>query len=487
MSFGGNSIRFQVLEVVVRQAMAGAPWREICAAPMRVHNILEDEVEREVYRRLNLGKDALTAEQRQSLNHYIERWKNIVEKRELAPVREIEECVGAAYQRRGLESPAVVICQSPAMLYFYLMTLTGRDGLSESDNIDRAKMLLSQDQTETFRKNCDESIRLLSSKTKNAVGEQTTFTRFADFKAKIFEEMEKVLNLELKSYFQWGFQLQTNPILQRLGTIFDITAGSIRSIDDEIPGGSPDINTLLDLKVDLDVARRLIASMPSVDRSRPGQVIFTNSDSLWRSPEILAAGFVLESLQKENRFSDQLVSELAEWLALFEKAPRYTFLDNVCLVSAYPQSVVVDEQFRPSTRSGAAVTYSDDYEVFAVDGMVAPRKLVEHPESITVSDIDEQINVALRRIMIDAYGFSKYLMDSGAELIQKDECGELYAKRMPDDEMMVMVCVTNSTMEPDGTYRRYFLRVPPNIATARAGVAWTFAMSENEYKPEKES
>ena len=30
--------------------------------------------------------------------------------------------------------------------------------------------------------------------------------------------------------------------------------------------------------------------------------------------------------------------------------------------------------------------------------------------------------------------------------------------------------------EPDGTYRRYFLRVPPRMRTARQAVAWTFGV-----------
>jgi hypothetical protein len=47
----GSGVRAQVFEVIVRQALAGAPWREICAGPMQVNNITPDEVEAEVKRR----------------------------------------------------------------------------------------------------------------------------------------------------------------------------------------------------------------------------------------------------------------------------------------------------------------------------------------------------------------------------------------------------------------------------------------------------
>ena len=47
----GSGVRAQVFEVIVRQALAGAPWREICAGPMQVNNISPEEVEAEVKRR----------------------------------------------------------------------------------------------------------------------------------------------------------------------------------------------------------------------------------------------------------------------------------------------------------------------------------------------------------------------------------------------------------------------------------------------------
>jgi hypothetical protein len=47
----GSALRDQVFEVVVRHALAGAPWREICAGPMFVNDIDPAEIEEEVSRR----------------------------------------------------------------------------------------------------------------------------------------------------------------------------------------------------------------------------------------------------------------------------------------------------------------------------------------------------------------------------------------------------------------------------------------------------
>jgi hypothetical protein len=45
----------------------------------------------------------------------------------------------------------------------------------------------------------------------------------------------------------------------------------------------------------------------------------------------------------------------------------------------------------------------------------------------------------------------------------------------------VVVKVVNSTPEPDGSFKDYLLRVPPDIRTPREAVAWTFAT--DDYRP----
>ena len=52
----GSGVRAQVFEVIVRQALAGAPWQDICSGPMQVNNISPEEVEAEVKRRQALIK-----------------------------------------------------------------------------------------------------------------------------------------------------------------------------------------------------------------------------------------------------------------------------------------------------------------------------------------------------------------------------------------------------------------------------------------------
>jgi hypothetical protein len=46
-----------------------------------------------------------------------------------------------------------------------------------------------------------------------------------------------------------------------------------------------------------------------------------------------------------------------------------------------------------------------------------------------------------------------------------------------------MLEVVNSTPEPDGSFKRYWLRVPPQMQTAREASAWTFGLTSKEYEP----
>jgi hypothetical protein len=50
-----------------------------------------------------------------------------------------------------------------------------------------------------------------------------------------------------------------------------------------------------------------------------------------------------------------------------------------------------------------------------------------------------------------------------------------------------MVKVKNSTAEPDGTYKDYYLRVPPWMRTPSEAVSWTFGMIPYEYEPQMET
>ena len=115
--------------------------------------------------------------------------------------------------------------------------------------------------------------------------------------------------------------------------------------------------------------------------------------------------------------------------------------------------------------------------------MPIPPNVAAQLPNLTVDQIQAEDNAEVRRVMLEHFGFDRYLRDSGAARTQSDEFGTLWRVALPGDEPLVMVEVVNATPEPDGTVRTYFLRVPPHIDTARSAVAWTFDLSADEYAP----
>lgn len=119
--------------------------------------------------------------------------------------------------------------------------------------------------------------------------------------------------------------------------------------------------------------------------------------------------------------------------------------------------------------------------------MQVPARAILHPDTIAARTIVAERNTEVHRIMRERIGYGRFLLALGALPIHTDQCGALYHVELTGEEPLTLVHVTNATPEPDGARKRYVLRVPPAIHTARATVAWTFGMSANTYPPAQET
>ena len=149
-------------------------------------------------------------------------------------------------------------------------------------------------------------------------------------------------------------------------------------------------------------------------------------------------------------------------------------------------SVTIDGRNRVHCATGPAIM-SGEREEYYWHGVKVEEFVVMRPEEITARKINQERNQEARRVMIERFGgMQRYMQECGATLVHEDETGELYKRvRLPGDaEDFCFVKVKNSTAEPDGTFKDYFLRVPPSVITAKAGVAWTFGLQEKEYSPQ---
>lgn len=100
---------------------------------------------------------------------------------------------------------------------------------------------------------------------------------------------------------------------------------------------------------------------------------------------------------------------------------------------------------------------------------------------VTISDIGAHADPGARLLMAERYGLVRYWREKKAYPVASDDCGTLY--QIDGDPVQKLVHVVNSTPEPDGRRRDYFLRVPSTVTTAREAVAWTFGLRSDEYAP----
>jgi hypothetical protein len=190
-------------------------------------------------------------------------------------------------------------------------------------------------------------------------------------------------------------------------------------------------------------------------------------------------GYV-EFFRKEVGLDLNMIEGLS---TLTQNTGWYWPFEGLCILTERPNSLSRDDAGRLHNLIGPALRYPDGWSIFAVHGVRVPEYVIARPHEITVADIASESNQEIKRVKIARYGQSKYLLDAGAKEIHRDDFGTLFVAPVSDDEPLVMVKVVNSTPEPDGSFKDYFLRVPPNMKRAREAVAWTFGKKEMDYAP----
>lgn len=173
----------------------------------------------------------------------------------------------------------------------------------------------------------------------------------------------------------------------------------------------------------------------------------------------------------------------SSFLELASSCGQCWLLKDVCFASERPTAIHFDEQRRLHHGSGQSIGYRSGWGLWHWRGQPQRRMVIEQPELLPRGYIENEANVELRRHLIERYGVGRFLADAGAKLIHQDQRGKLWSCALENDELMVFVEVINRTMEPDGSFKHYFLRVPPSMNTASEAVAWTFGLEARNYRP----
>jgi hypothetical protein len=181
-----------------------------------------------------------------------------------------------------------------------------------------------------------------------------------------------------------------------------------------------------------------------------------------------------------------------ETLAHF--GPRIMHRD-FCMISERPAKLRLDEWSRPHCEDGPFCEWRDGSALYAWHGVYVPAWIIVRPERITVERIAAESNAEVRRAMIEKRGYEWFVRASKARVIDRSRWGTLWEQTV-GDERILCVEVENPTPEPDGSHRRFFLPVHPELRpmfpdgelgkpqrlTARNAVASTWGLRGHEIK-----
>lgn len=122
---------------------------------------------------------------------------------------------------------------------------------------------------------------------------------------------------------------------------------------------------------------------------------------------------------------------------------------------------------RLHNESDAAVRYRDGYCVWAINGIRVNEQIVVRPETLTIHQIDSEPNLDVRSIMIERFGWPRYIKESNAKLLDKRDNFVENTKealyKANNEHKLVVTCTTG---------RVFTLSVPSNIRTCETAQEW---------------
>jgi len=192
-------------------------------------------------------------------------------------------------------------------------------------------------------------------------------------------------------------------------------------------------------------------------------------------------------------YSEKDRSTLDLWLEQSKTCHWWWPKDGLVIATDRHTILLVDDSGRLHCETGPAVAYADGWKQYYWHGVHMPEYIIERPNEITVAAIDAEANAEIRRVMVDRFGMERYVRESGSKLIHSlpDDYGliglrtaKLYRKEQNGDEPIIVLDMLNSTPEPDGTTKRYMIRISPHSYGGMAAKDCLAAMASTYRMPD---
>jgi len=172
---------------------------------------------------------------------------------------------------------------------------------------------------------------------------------------------------------------------------------------------------------------------------------------------------------------------------LVSQTSWFSFRRDGAIALEHPIEIHVSSNLELHNVDGPAVRFADGWAAYAIEGVVVPAQAIEDPDGFDPLVALTHENLEVRRVLLQHLGWDRLVRRAGLAPQAEDDYGRLWQVPAPDVDPLLLLEVENATPERDGSHRRYFVRVPPDMRTPREATAWTFGMSEHEYAPDAES
>jgi hypothetical protein len=95
--------------------------------------------------------------------------------------------------------------------------------------------------------------------------------------------------------------------------------------------------------------------------------------------------------------------------------------DGMIVACDRPALLQMDEASRLHSDTGPAIAFRDGWKLYFVHGVRVPEWIIENPDLITVESIELEGNTEIQRVMVERFGWDRYVDEGGFEIVDHDE------------------------------------------------------------------
>jgi len=151
--------------------------------------------------------------------------------------------------------------------------------------------------------------------------------------------------------------------------------------------------------------------------------------------------------------------------------PRYMH-EKFCVISDFPIELnyyTRNGELVAHNDKGPSHLWADGFAIWTINGIAVTEQIVMSPETLTIDQIDAEVNEEIKRVMIERFTWTRYITETNAECLDariNDVDGTSEALMALKDKSIRLLCACKSTA------RVYAIRVNSRIKNCQEAQSW---------------